>query len=333
MTVPDLKFSNILVIHFGQMGDVVLGLPALRAIRERFDRAQITALVGKPAGDIVRMANVSDAQILVDRVALRDGNTLRSIARIARLVADVRTRNFDLVIDLNSLYETNLLGFLSGAPYRLFENRERRSLDRLARFPSRPPKEVKTRHHTDRYLAVLEPLGITDAPRTIVVAPPPESAKLARAFFAEHGIGGEDRIGLFPGAGHPSRRWPIENFVKLARQFSQKGKTVLAFLGPEEGHLRPRLQTELAGVAVLVDEMPLADVFAMFAELSVFVGGDTGPMHLAALAGTPVVLLSERGAARVYLPLIEKLRVLQDGRLADLAVEQVEAAVEELVSR
>ncbi len=332
MTAPDLQFNNILVIHFGQMGDVVLGLPALRAIRERFDGARLTALVGKPVGDIVRMADVSDEQILVDRVALRDGNPLRSIARIGRLVADVRARKFDLVIDLNSLYETNLLGFLSGSPYRLFENRERRSLDFLSSFPRRPPKEDKAKHHTDRYLSVLEPLGITNAPRTIVVSPPPESVEHARRFIATRDIGDAKLIGLFLGAGHPSRRWAVGNFVELARRLSRTGGTVLTFLGPEERDLRSRLQTELKGIAILVDEMPLPDLFAMFAELSVFVVGDTGPMHLAALAGTPVVLLSERGAARVYLPLIERLRVLEDGPLADLTVEQVEAAIRELTA-
>src|SRR5207342_2694539 len=97
----------------------------------------------------VCMANVSDDQILVDRVGLRDGNKASSIAAIFRLVRDVRRRKFDLVIDLHSLYETNLLGYLSGAKYRLFANRPGRSFDRLASFPVKPPREDKTLHHTD----------------------------------------------------------------------------------------------------------------------------------------------------------------------------------------
>src|SRR5437868_9496692 len=107
-------------------------------------------MAGKAAGEVVRIANASDEQILVDRVALRDGNKAASIAAIFRLVGDVRRRKFDLVIDLHSLYETNLLGYLSGAKYRLFANRENRSFDRLANFPLRPPLEDKSLHHTDR---------------------------------------------------------------------------------------------------------------------------------------------------------------------------------------
>ena len=148
------------MIDFGQLGDVVLSLPALASLRNRFPEAKITVMAGKHAGEVVRMAKVSDDQILVDRVALRDGNKAASIAAIFRLVSDVRQRKFDLVIDLHSLYETNLLCYLSGAKFRLFANRPGRSVDRLASFPSKPPREDKTLHHTDRYFQVLKPLGV-----------------------------------------------------------------------------------------------------------------------------------------------------------------------------
>jgi hypothetical protein len=72
---------NILVIDFGQLGDVVLSLPALRAIRERFPRAKITVAVGKPGGEIIRLAGHADDVLEVDRVALRDGAKLISIGR------------------------------------------------------------------------------------------------------------------------------------------------------------------------------------------------------------------------------------------------------------
>ena len=88
---------------------------------------------------MVRIAAVADDRITIDRIALRDGNKAASIAEIFRIVSDVRRRKFDLVIDLHSLYETNLLGYLSGANYRLFANRKNRSFDRLSNFPVKPP--------------------------------------------------------------------------------------------------------------------------------------------------------------------------------------------------
>src|ERR687885_1609257 len=96
---------NILVIDFGQLGDVVLSLPALRALREKFPRARITVAVGKSCAAVVDLSGYADHVLAVDRVALRDGPKLISVARIARLVKEVRRAQFDLVIDLHSLTE------------------------------------------------------------------------------------------------------------------------------------------------------------------------------------------------------------------------------------
>src|SRR5690242_3080051 len=114
---------KILIIDFGQLGDVVMSLPALRAIRARFPHAQITVAVGKPGGELINLSGYANDVLEVDRVALRDGAKLVSIGRIVKFVAQVRKAKFDFVIDLHSLYETNLLGFLSGAPHRLFASR------------------------------------------------------------------------------------------------------------------------------------------------------------------------------------------------------------------
>ena len=111
--------QNILVIDFGHLGDVVLSLPALRGLRERFPQARITVAVGKPGAELVNLSGYSDATLEVDRVALRDGPKLVSAARILKFISQVRKAKFDFVIDLHSLSETNLLGFFSGAPHRL----------------------------------------------------------------------------------------------------------------------------------------------------------------------------------------------------------------------
>src|SRR5688500_20140531 len=101
---------NILVIDFGQLGDVVLSVPALRAIRERFRDARITVAVGKAGVDIVSLSGYANSTIGVDRVALRDGQKLVSIAKILMLVQAVRRRQIDLENVLHSLSVTYRLG-------------------------------------------------------------------------------------------------------------------------------------------------------------------------------------------------------------------------------
>ena len=80
---------NILVIDFGQLGDVVMSLPALQAIRERFPHARVTVAVGKPGSEIIDLAGCADKTIEVDRVNLRDGFKPLSVLRILQTVKDL----------------------------------------------------------------------------------------------------------------------------------------------------------------------------------------------------------------------------------------------------
>ncbi len=325
-------FNNILVIHFGQLGDVVLGLPALRALRERFADSRLTLLISKAVAEVVKMADLADDYIVVDRVELRDSNKFWSIVQAVKLVRSVRSRRFDLVVDLNSLYETNLLGFLSGAKTRLFENRERRSIDLLSTL--KPPPEDKQKHHTDRYLSVLEPLGILNASRTVSVAPQPNELEAVDLYLKALGIYDKRRIGLFLGAGHPTRRWGIENFSQLASQLSvKKDCRVLVLLGPEEKELRIGLQDRFGETAKVVDEMRLTRFYALLSRLEVLVTGDTGPMHLGAIAGAGIVLLSEKDTTQVYRPLITKLSVIEDRTFDEITPERVLESVNSIFDR
>src|SRR5436190_16641435 len=209
---------NILLIDFGQLGDVVLSLPALGAIRKRFPEAQITVAVGKPGAEVVGLSGFANKTLVVDRVGLRDGFKPLSVFRLFKLVKDVRKKKFDFVIDLHSLSETNLLGFLSGAAKRLYSRRPGRSLDYLANFKPRPPVETdhRQRHLIDRYLDVLGPLEIENVERLPTLKTrATDAAVIERILVKAKADAGAPLVGLFPGAGHPSRRWPLDQFDSL----------------------------------------------------------------------------------------------------------------------
>src|SRR5262245_27055824 len=194
-----------------------MSLPALRAIRERFPYAQITVAVGKPGKELLSLSGYANEILEVDRVALRDGPTLISIGRIIKFVGEVRKAKFDFVIDLHSYYETNLLGFLSGAPHRLYSRRSNRSLDFLANFKPQPAKESEATHLVDRYLDLLKPLGIENVSRTPALrTSPSEDAAVETLLKKEKAHARELLVGLFPGAGNVGRLWPLERFVELA---------------------------------------------------------------------------------------------------------------------
>lgn len=328
--------ENILVIDFGQLGDVVMSLPALRAIRERFPQARITVAVGKPGAEVIEMSGCADATISVDRVGLRDGFKPLSVLRIFQVVKDVRRRQFDFVIDLHSFSETNLLGFLSGARKRLFARRPGRSLDFLANFDPKPPvdRNDPKQHLVDRYLDVLVPLGIKDAQRTPRLITRAEDDRaidtLLRKSKTEMGA---LLVGLFPGAGHPGRCWPIERFAELADFLIRNAKVrPIVFVGPEERHLVQRMRELFPSACVILDGLSLRQLAAAQARLAVFVSNDTGPVHLAAAVGTPIVVLVARPTQHAYVPRAPVQRVIFSQSINEINVEEVYTATRALLS-
>ncbi len=322
--------KNILVIDFGQLGDVVLSLPALRAIRERFPKAKISVAVGKPGAEIVDLSGWADSTIVVDRVALRDGSKVVSLARIARLVTAVRRLQFDFVIDLHSLAETNLLGFLSGAPKRLYSRRPGRSLDFLGNFRPRPPVEDnhRERHLIDRYLDVLSPLELKSANRLPQLKTrATDDAIVEQVLKRVKADSGAPLVGLFPGAGHPSRRWPLERFAELADFLVRNDQVrILVFIGPEERVFIPEIRRRFPPATVILEKLTIPQVAAAQARLAVFVSNDTGPMHIASAVGAPVVLLLDKRAPRSYLPQGERHRIIYSSVIEDITVEEVYVA-------
>jgi ADP-heptose:LPS heptosyltransferase len=324
---------NILVIDFGQLGDVVLSLPALRAIRQRFPTARITVAAGKPANEVVALSGYADEIFDVDRVALRDGNKLVSIWRIIKFVKQVRRAKFDFVIDLHSLSETNLLGYLSGAPHRLYSRRPGRSLDYLANFSPRPAPEGKDRHAVDRYLDVIEPLGIKDPPRIPVLKTSSAGDVAVDTLLKkEKALSGELLVGLFPGAGHISRRWPLERYAELADHLIRNERVrVIVFAGPEERALVPEMRAMFPAATIFFDRLTIPQLVAIQARLTLMVSNDTGPAHLAAAVGAPVIVLMHGLTPHNFIPLGDQHRFIY-GDIAKTTIDEVYRAVHEVIS-
>jgi len=327
---------NILIIDFGQLGDVVLSLPALRAIRKKFPRSRITIAVGKPGAEVIALSGYGDDTFVVDRVALRDGFKPVSIFRVFKIVQEVRQKKFDFVIDLHSLSETNLLGFFSGAPKRLYSRRPGRSLDYLSNFQPRPPieKDHRARHLIDRYLDVLIPLEIKNAERLPQLRTTPrDDAAISRMLSKAKADSGTPLVGLFPGAGHPSRRWPLEQFASLAEFLVRNDQVrIVVFLGPEERALAKDVRQLFPPSVVILDQLNIPQLAAAQARLAAFVSNDTGPMHIASAVGTPVVLLLDKRAPESYLPQGDRHRVIYSSVITELAVEEVYEATRSVLA-
>jgi ADP-heptose:LPS heptosyltransferase len=325
----DLDFKNILLIHFGQLGDVVLALPAMRAVRERFPDAKITALTGKVSGEVVSLSRFADEVIAVDRVELRDGPKVRSIRRILKLTRDLRRREFDLVIDLHGLKETNILAWLTGADHRLLGDRGNRSYHSLGNFEPPPPAEDRSMHLSRTYMQVLTPLGLEVEPVPVVISPREDEIEYVRQHFLKETP--RPLVGFFPGAGNASRQWPLAGFGGLAARLKSDGYTPAVFLGPEEKEMREAVGSTFPPGALILDGLSIPQFMAAASEVDIFVTNDTGPMHLAALAGAPILLVIDSRAPLTYLPLTAQIAIVNTAHIDAISVDDVHSAAQKLL--
>src|SRR6185503_13305977 len=317
-----------------QLGDVVMSLPALRAIREKFPYAKITVAVGKPGKELLNLCGYANEILEVDRVALRDGPTLISIGRIAKFVSQVRKQKFDFVIDLHSYYETNILGFLSGASHRLYSRRENRSLDFLGNFKPQPARERTAAHLVDRYLDMLKPLGIENVPRMPVLKTSPSDDKTVEAMLKkEKAQSRELLVGMFPGAGNASRVWPLEKFAEVADHLIRNDRVrVIVFAGPEERALVPQMRAVFPSGTIFFDRLTIPQLASAQARLTLFISNDTGPVHVAAAVGTPVIVLFDRPDPHSYTPVGDQHRIIFSPAVANISVAEVYRSAHELLA-
>ena len=331
MLHANLDFKNILIIDFGQLGDVIMSLPALDALRKKFPNAKITVMVGKAGASIVEIVGLADEVIMVDRIKLLRSNKLWAISEIFKIVKDVRRRKFDFVIDLHSLYETNLLGFISGARLRLYARRENRSLDFLSNFRPKPPVEDKKKHLTYFYLDVLAPLGLENKEAFVTFSPCPDDIENINKLLQEQDVKDKTLVGINLGAGHPSRCWNIDKFAEVAKKLSNENTQILVFFGPEEKDLVDEVKAKFPTDVIILNKLKLPELAAAFARLKVLIGNDTGPVHLGAVVGTPIVLILDQRAPTIFLPLAKQMKIVNVGTIEEITVDEVFQATQEFL--
>lgn len=330
---------NIALVKLSSVGDVVHALPAAAALRAKLPRGHITWIVERHEAAILYGSPAVDEVVPVDTRGWRRARTPVGVAAVVGAAAELRrylrAARFDVAIDLQGLVKSGLLAAATRAPLRIgfaaAHCRERLS----ALFTNRrvtPP--ATARHIVERYLALLEPLDV----RTPVVEFPlpvdPGAETRMDEFLARAGVKPARRLVVVnPGAGRPAKRWPAEHFHELTRRLTgEADAAVLVVWGPEDAALAEAVVgSREPGGAFLAPPTDLRELLALLRRASVVVGGDTGPVHLAAGLGIPCVGLYGPTSIERNGPWGQTWRALvgPDGRLDSLAVGTVFHAVVE----
>jgi heptosyltransferase-2 len=278
--------SRILIRGTNWIGDAVMSEPALSAIRQAFPKATITLLV-KPA-----IAELYQQHPAIDRLLVYEHRGRH--ARLSgkwRLACELRRGRFDLAILLQNAFEAALLTFLAGIPRRYGYRTDARGFllsDAIAVL-----HRTNLEHQTHYYLDLLRPLGIaatTTVPR-LFVSESEEQAMSHR--LAEAGIQPTERlIGLNPGSTYgTAKRWLPERFAQTAnRLVDQFGGRVVIVGAMGEEALGAAIAKQMPGKPVVLSgRTSVRELMALIKRCRLFLTNDTGPMHIAAAFGIPIV--------------------------------------------
>jgi lipopolysaccharide heptosyltransferase I len=283
---------RILIVKLGSIGDIVHTLPSLAAIRRALPEAKISWVVEQRTSEILRDNPFLDRLIVIDTKALRrglmSGETLRAPRRQLRLL---RASAFDLALDFQGLIKSAMVARLSGARRiygfdreALRERASRMLLHQTVNIPERSHVIRKNLTLVESALGIPVPLDEDEFEFPIALEEQHNSEALGAA-----GTDGPYAI-LNPGGGWPTKLWSAEKFGALADElWSHFGLHSLVTVGPGENELAERaLSSSRSGRARAVS-VSLKGFCALAKNAQVYVGGETGPTHLAIAMRTPVV--------------------------------------------
>ena len=278
--------DRVLIVRLGALGDIVHAIPVAAALRRAFPAARIDWLVSAKHRELLNLVPVIDRRLAI---AARGGRSL------VRAIGELRRARYDVALDLQGLLKSAVLARSSGAP-RVIGFASSYLRERLARpFYTDvydpgcgglyDPRE--TRHVIEINLGLLGPLGVdVKWPEFPIDQVDSDVARAVR-----------DRTGgryalLNPGAQWPNKRWPPVRLARVADALRERhGLTSMVLWGPGEQSLAQEVVSRGNGSALVLPAATIGDVVALARGAALMLSGDTGPMHIAAAVGTPVVAL------------------------------------------
>ena len=277
---------KILLVRLREIGDVVFTTPAIGALRRRFPDAHIAYVVEPPAAPVVRHNPSIDDVI----IAPRRRGPAGSLADFA-LGRRLRAGCFELAIDFHGGPRASLLTWLSGARERIGYDVAGRAwmyTTRVAR-----PRVLRPRHSVENQWELLQAIGIEPPDRAaapVEMPLDPGAAAAVAGRLARAGVTPLDTlIVMHVSAGNPFRRWPLDRFIALAKALmaADPDRRIVITGGPSDRAAAEQVIDQSGALAI--GEFSLDELRALVERAAVYIGGDSGPLHIAATSRVPIV--------------------------------------------
>jgi heptosyltransferase-2 len=303
---------KIMVRATNWVGDAIMALPALHAVRQRHPDAQISIVARPYVADIYRGQQVCDELIPYDPTGEHRGWSGRE-----KLIANLRARKFDVALLLQNAFDAAWLAWRAQIPQRIGYARDARSLLLTKAIPVPRPGEIPP-HEKLYYLELLRRAGwlaqLPDEPH-IALRVPDAARQRASQTLLEAGSGPHARrIAVGAGASYGSAKcWPPDRFAKaLNALLSHADADIILFGTPSELPVSAAIAAELHHAAInLTGKTSIADLPALLSQCHLFLGNDSGAMHVAAAVGLPIVAIFGPTDPEGTAPVTPRLTIVQ----------------------
>jgi heptosyltransferase-1 len=284
-------YEKILLIKPSSLGDIVMALPALSALRRSFPQTRISWLVRPEFAPLIEGHPHLDEILLFNRKL--HAHVWRSAAAgrdLLALLSKLRQGRFDAVLDLQGLFRTGLLAWFSGCRQRF--GPRWREMAHLFYTTSLPPR-CEWVHVVDYYLKLVETMGAGDLRPEFVLPEKPVAAGAAHVLLSQHRIDVNRYAVVIPGSTETSKCWPAERFAGLVdRLTSEHGLAVVATGSKSESPMIERIRSlAKQPPANLASQTPLPELVEVLRRARLVVSNDTGPGHIAGALGRPLVMM------------------------------------------
>jgi heptosyltransferase-2 len=276
--------KKILVIQTAFLGDVILALPLIQALKESVPGSRISPVVLPATAEVLHNHPAVDHYLVFDKRGQDKG-----FRRLLGMARQLRRERFDLALIPHRSLRSALLAFLAGIPRRVGFDTSAGSF-----LLTETVHYDRKLHEVQRNVSLLCALGFEAPAGSPRVYPGEEHRRTAQAFLAQHGISGrDDIIGLAPGSFWPTKRWLPQGYASVIRQWRQDGDRSVVLLGGAQDR---RLCLEIArlvgeDIPVAAGELSVLSATALMENCRLIVSNDSAAAHLAAAAGRPVVVL------------------------------------------
>lgn len=285
----NMSIKNILVVKLSAIGDVIHALPVSYALKETFPDAKVTWVVEPPAYDLLTNNPYIDNVIVFEKKKFKSiGGFIKNLPSFS---AELKKIKYDVALDLQGLGKSAAIAYLSGAPLKLGCCNMRELSDWVSRPVCGPNQNG---HIVERYLDVVRALGCKVEKVVFPVTITEKETDVATKLMLQAGMDIKNPyVVLAVGANWPNKRWPTELYAALVDALYAKEIIPVVIGG---GVIDSRLVSEINEKAEipavdLVGKTTLKQLAYIIKESKAVVGGDTGPMHLAAGLGKSVVMI------------------------------------------